>query len=104
MANEGMIVLSEGEGPVVADVIVVHGLCGDAIATWTAKDEATEADVCWPKESLPKDIPNARIMTWGYDSKITEVKNYSSQNSLFGHAGNLNMDLAGQRRNEEEVL
>ena len=47
-------------------------------------------------------MPNARIMTWGYDSSVAKALEFSSQNSLFGHAENLLTDLANKRRREDE--
>lgn len=41
-------------------------------------------------------------MTWGYDSSVAQAFEFSSQNSLFGHADNLLTDLANKRRGEDE--
>jgi hypothetical protein len=34
------------------------------MSTWTN----SETKKCWPKDFLPKDIPEARIMTFGYNA------------------------------------
>ncbi|KAI1801665.1 hypothetical protein F4811DRAFT_451374 [Daldinia bambusicola] len=48
------------------DIVAVHGLNGKARETW--KDEKT--DTLWLEDFLPEAIPNARIMTFGYDSSL----------------------------------
>lgn len=40
----------------------VHGLRGHATNTWTV------LDVCWPRDLLPKQLPNARVLTFGYSA------------------------------------
>lgn len=41
----------------------------------------------WPGDLLPKDCPNARILTYGYDTKITKYTSGStSKNSVFSHS------------------
>jgi hypothetical protein len=42
----------------------VHGLEGDATATWTNK----ETNAFWLKDFLPRDVPNTRVMTFGYNA------------------------------------
>jgi len=39
------------------------------IAAWTAPN-----GVCWPKDLLPRDIPTARIMAFGYNSNVAFSK------------------------------
>lgn len=74
MKNQGITVLSEGNGKVAADIVFVHGLSGDALETWT-----TKTNVCWPKEFPARDLPNARVMTWGYDVQIASLHNISKK-------------------------
>ncbi|KAJ4318511.1 hypothetical protein N0V84_006838 [Fusarium piperis] len=50
-------------------MLTLHGLSGDAFKTWTDKH-----DHLWLRDSLPEHIPNARIMTFGYDSALKHSK------------------------------
>ena len=86
----------------------MHGLRGHRINTWQ------DNDVLWPRDLLPQDIKNARIMTvrralfmvhmiaetsqWGYDSDVARIKNLASQNNIFGHSENLLGDVLNERR------
>lgn len=47
-------------------IIAVHGLGGDPWDTWTDKSTGNN----WLKDFLPNVLPNARIMTFGYNSQI----------------------------------
>jgi len=47
----------------ISSIIALHGLGGDAFKTWTDKQGHL-----WLRDSLPGHIPDARIMTFGYDS------------------------------------
>jgi hypothetical protein len=67
------------------------GLNGHREKTWTA---ATGAH--WPRDFLPKDIPNARIFCWGYDAN-THGDRISCQ-YLYDHAKSLVSDLCLKRR------
>ncbi|KAF8542993.1 hypothetical protein BDD12DRAFT_875508 [Trichophaea hybrida] len=55
-------------GNVVADVIAVTGLAGHAFGSW----RNSEAGNMWLKDFLPEDIKGIRIMTYGYNSSLTE--------------------------------
>ena len=96
MVHHGPEVLYDGSEPIAADIVFVHGLRGDAIDTWS------KGAVCWPRDLLKEDLPDARVISWGYDSNITTLKGFSSQNSIFGHAENLLSDLARKRRSTDE--
>ncbi|GAW26797.1 putative tol protein [Rosellinia necatrix] len=50
----------------VADIVAVHGLNGKARDTWTHQ----ESGKLWLEDFLPKVIPQARIMTFGYNSSL----------------------------------
>lgn len=90
---------TDGIGPLVlsdtcqrsdsgVDLVFVHGLRGSRIKTWS------KGDVCWPRDLLPKDISNVRVLTWGYDSSVANAFRYASKESIFGHADTLLNDLA----------
>lgn len=61
----GLFELSTNESEKTIDVVAVHGLQGDAYRTWEHDNGSL-----WLRDFLPADIPNARIMTFGYDSTI----------------------------------
>ncbi|TPX11304.1 uncharacterized protein E0L32_001122 [Thyridium curvatum] len=80
----------EKEGGV--DIIFVHGLRGSPIRTWS------EGNVCWPRDLLKEDIPNARVITWGYDSGVARPFRYTSLESVYGHAETLLGDISSLRQ------
>ncbi|UKZ73695.1 hypothetical protein TrVFT333_001345 [Trichoderma virens FT-333] len=51
---------------IIIRIVAVHGLNGKARGTWTDKDSG----MLWLEHFLPEDIPDARIMTFGYDSSL----------------------------------
>jgi hypothetical protein len=54
----------------------------------------------WPAEFLPADFPCARILTWGYDSKVTLFFSGSvGQGSLYSHTKDLLYDVNDIRAN-----
>lgn len=53
-----------------ADIVAVHGLNGDARKTWTDPESGS----FWLEEFLPERAKTARIMTFGYDSKLAFSK------------------------------
>ncbi|KAJ5714747.1 uncharacterized protein N7483_011928 [Penicillium malachiteum] len=57
----------------IVNIIAIHGLGGDAHETWTAPNKKL-----WLRDFLPHQIPNARIMTFGYDSSWLFSKNVMS--------------------------
>jgi protein SERAC1 len=46
----------------------------------------SDSDIFWPGHLLPHDLPNCRILTWGYDTMVTRGWTAVSQNNLFSHA------------------
>jgi predicted esterase len=73
----------------LSSVIAVHGLGGDKYDTW--KDDGK----IWLREFLPAKVPNARIMTYGYNSvvafskSVTEIEDFAVDllNRLDGERG-----------------
>ncbi|KAJ9130493.1 Tetratricopeptide-like helical domain protein [Pleurostoma richardsiae] len=57
-----------GGGDAAVDIIAVHGLGSHAIGAFKAKDNNS----VWLRDFLPKDIPTARMLVYGYDTTITD--------------------------------
>ena len=51
------------------DIVLVHGLSGDCDATWRHKENGA----FWPRDFLPLDIPNSRVLTFGYNPRPLTV-------------------------------
>lgn len=61
--HTGIVELFKPKGGVIdIDIVAVHGLQGDAIRTWTHE----KSQICWLRDLLPRKIPNARVLSWGY--------------------------------------
>ncbi|KAJ5663921.1 hypothetical protein N7507_004652 [Penicillium longicatenatum] len=72
------------------DIVFVHGLTGNRESTWTDK----QSKIFWPKQLLPRDLPNARIWTFGYDADIIGALKTASSNTLRDHGKSLMHDLS----------
>ncbi|KAL9046503.1 MAG: hypothetical protein Q9214_000672 [Letrouitia sp. 1 TL-2023] len=75
----GLKILAEGVEPTI-DIFAIHGLNGHREKTWTAKN-----GILWLRDLLPRVIPNARIITYGYDSRTHSTDPLTHQ-TLYGHA------------------
>ncbi|PYI11768.1 hypothetical protein BO78DRAFT_425657 [Aspergillus sclerotiicarbonarius CBS 121057] len=64
ISKVGLTVLHCPETEALADIVFVHGLQGHPVSTWATKG------VFWPKHLLPDDVPDCRILTFGYDSAV----------------------------------
>ena len=85
----GLEVLYEppaGLAPVV-DIIFVHGLTGNSYGTWCCIDRNIE--IHWPSQLLMVDIPDARILSFGYDADVVGWWRPASNNKIENHAENL---------------
>ncbi|KAG9053227.1 hypothetical protein FS842_008484 [Serendipita sp. 407] len=87
----GFLELSAGHDPIV-DIVALHGLDGHREHSWTADD-----GTMWLKDLLPNDIPNARILTYGYDADTRSFSQTSTQ-TIFRHAEAFAEDLSRLRR------
>lgn len=77
----------------LVDIVLVHGLKGHSYTTWLD----TPSGTYWPFHLLQHDIPNARIMTFGYDADPVGIF-VSGQNDIRDHAHTLLGDLARERK------
>ncbi|KAK0622531.1 hypothetical protein B0T14DRAFT_425223, partial [Immersiella caudata] len=81
----------------IVDIVFVHGLGGHRELTWTASG----ASKPWPQLLLPSKLPNARILTFGYDASVADWNRMVSQNRVANHAWGLLTSLAAHRQGDE---
>ena len=55
---------------IYSSIVAVHGLCGDPFDTWTEET----SNKLWLRDFLPSQVPNTRIMSFGYDSFVAFSK------------------------------
>ena len=108
------------EHSVIADLVFVHGLQGHPRQTWQSsvapqkhtsgrnpfkrwRDQPRDkegAGVFWPADLIPLDFPKLRVLTYGYDSKVTGYYASSkSKNGIFDHGNSLLNALSRERTN-----
>ena len=87
------------EGSNLYSIVFIHGLLGDREETWTAKNAACP----WPQSLLPSKVPNARILTFGYDAYVARRQDLVSRNTIGNHAMNLLSSIATYRGNDDTV-
>lgn len=80
-------------------VLFVHGLGGHWRETW----RNSQAHQPWPQALLPDKLENARILSWGYDSHVSDWKRIVSQNTVTDHANSLLRDLSNYRDDDGTV-
>lgn len=95
----GLGVLHDPENARV-DILFIHGLMGDAYKTWMND----KTGVYWPVELLAKEIPDARIISFGYDSQVVGLFSSVGQNTLRGHADSLLGQLGNLRADSDEAV
>jgi hypothetical protein len=92
--KHGLILLNEDSGLQApkydVDIVAIHGLGGDAYKTWR-HDNGT----LWLRDSLLKDLPSARVFTYGYDSTFVFSRGTST---LRDFARALLEDVRSERR------
>ena len=91
--NYGIKVLHDGGAGACVDIVFVHGLTGNAYDTWLYK----ETGVYWPEDLLKQDLPDTRILSYGYDADIVKFWDPVSNSRLSNHAEKLVGDLVRER-------
>lgn len=74
--------------------MAVHGLGGQGFKSWISLEGGKAKS--WLEDLLAQDIPNARIMTYGYISDGVNYR-YLVRNVLYGRALDLVKELGNQR-------
>ncbi|CCA74555.1 related to kinesin light chain [Serendipita indica DSM 11827] len=87
----GFLTIASGTDPVV-DIVAIHGLQGHREKSWTTKD-----GTLWLRDLLPSDLPNARILSYGYDAD-THSRECVSTQTMRRHADGLAKALARERK------
>jgi hypothetical protein len=51
------------------DIVFIHGVAGHSLWTWRAGPAKPDGsgEICWPRDWIPKDFPNSRIITVSYE-------------------------------------
>ncbi|KAK2803364.1 hypothetical protein FQN50_007023 [Emmonsiellopsis sp. PD_5] len=80
------------------DIVFVHGITGSQTGTWAAKDRNGN-DILWPRDLLSthSQIPNSRIIFFGYDADVVNFWTEAGQNRVSDHARSLAQDLGTLR-------
>jgi hypothetical protein len=94
MFPQGMKILNQPLKTDV-DIVFVHGLTGDRDRTWTKNE------TLWPKSLLTREIPNARVMTYGYDAYFIRRQGPIVNHRLRDHAVDLLNALASTREKDD---
>jgi alpha-beta hydrolase superfamily lysophospholipase len=79
----------------VSSIVAVHGLNGHREKSWTADN-----NILWLQDLLPKKVSQARIITYGYDSR-THSSEHLTRQTLYGHATNFVSRLSLYREETE---
>ena len=61
-------------------------------------------EVFWPRDLLPQTVPQARVVTWGYEVQIEQMFNSNSKASIFKHAKTLLSDLTTLRNSASDKV
>ena len=57
-------------------IIAVTGLAGHGYGSWKERG----GDFMWLRDALPSDMPNARVMTFGYISRLQGSSSFAGIN------------------------
>ena len=79
-------------------LVAVHGLNGDPIKTWT--HPKTKSFWLGNVEFLPRDVPGARIFTFGYNA---DVFFGNSTAGIIDHAKDLLSSLLDKREDDQVI-
>ena len=75
-------------------IVAVHGLYGDPKNTWTSR----ETNAFWLKDFLPHDVPDARVMSFGYNA---DAAFGNTTAGIIDHAKSLLTSLIDKREEDD---
>jgi hypothetical protein len=111
-------------------VVFVHGFTGHPYRTWASKGKQADrnvnsddppnskrrklfkiknekdnnSEIYWPRDLLPDTMPMARVLTFGYDTKLRHALGpEGSKNSVYDHAKELLQSLNDHRVDREST-
>jgi hypothetical protein len=79
-------------------IVFIHGITGHRENTW-----AVPGSRPWPEKLLPEKMPQARILSFGYDAGVVGWRSKLSGNRIGDHAKNLLSALAAHREVDDTV-
>lgn len=81
----GMFVFQPESAECCVDIVAVHGLGGhyDGTWTWNPAESNGQGPCNWLKDLFPSEFPNARILSFGYNSAVQFSKSIADI-SMFG--------------------
>ena len=76
------------------------------LATEVNEDASSGSkSIFWPEELLPRDIPNAKIFTYGYNADVIGgLLKGPDMNNVSQHATNLMVDLTFELKNKKPII
>jgi ankyrin repeat protein len=86
----GFTPLYTPKGSIEADIIALTGLGGHAFGSW-----AVSPTEMWLRDFLPRDVPQIRVLIYGYDSRIQKR---NSRSILSDFTSNFLLKLTDMRR------
>lgn len=68
-------------------IIAIHGLNAHSTRTWIS--EASNISWLFDKNLLPRSIPNARVLTWGYNPNFSNLEPHDFSRRILQYAETL---------------
>jgi hypothetical protein len=67
--------------------------------------ESGSLAVFWPADLLPKECPGARILVYGYDTKVTKyLKGSTNKSSILSHSKDMLYALSRERKLDRPLI
>jgi hypothetical protein len=67
-------------------------------------EQHTGRELHWPRDLLPRDCSDARILVWGYDSHISKGYAGSNKSNIFAHAKDLLYSLQREKPPRRPII